>query len=92
VFAVEDARVHLGHARSLLERSPLATASDETGASRERLRVNAALSRVHELARDWGEAGAAHEAMLQASGDVVDRTAELTALHRLATVGIRAGR
>ena len=90
VFAVEDARVHLGRARSLLEGEASGGETSRLGTPDERLRLHAGQGRVHEVTREWGEAQGAYEKMLVEARGSGDREAEWGTLHRLATLGIDA--
>lgn len=90
IFAVEDARTHFGRARSLLEGEASGGESSRLSTPEERLRLYASLGRVHEVAREWGEAQDVYERMLEEVRRAGDREAEWMALHRLATLGIEA--
>jgi tetratricopeptide (TPR) repeat protein len=91
VFAVEDAGTHFGRARSLLEGEASGDETGRVGAPDERVHLYADLGRVHELTREWSEAQDAYEKALVEARRSGDREAEWGTLHRLATLGIRAG-
>ena len=89
VFAVEDARTHLGRARLLLEGGASGGETSRLGTPDERLRLYAGLGRVYEVAREWGEAQDAYEKMLTEAREAGDRDTEWGTLHRLATLSIQ---
>ena len=91
VFAVEEARAHLGRARSLLEGESSGGETIRPGTPEERLRLYRGLGRIHEVTREWGEAQNAYERMLEEARRASDREAEWGTLHRLTTLGINAG-
>ncbi len=92
VFAVEDARAHLGRAKSLLEGEGASGGeASRLGTPDERLELYGGLGRVHEVTREWGEAQDAYGRMLEEARRASDREAEWGTLHRLATLGIDEG-
>ena len=91
VFAVEDAGIHLGRARSLLEGEGVSGGkTSRPGVPDERLKLYEGLGRVHTVTGEWGEAQDAYERMLEEARRAGDREAEWSTLHRLATLGIEA--
>ncbi len=90
LFAVEDAREHLVRARSLLDEGA-SGAPGRLGTAGQRLQLYGGLGRVHEVMREWAEAQAAYERMLEEARRADDREAEWATLHRLAALGIDEG-
>ena len=90
VFAVEDARGYLLRAKSLLDEQA-AGIPGRLGTSDERRGMYGGLGRVHEVAREWGEAQEAYENLLAEAREAGDRETEWHTLHRLATLGIDEG-